>query len=100
MPGYLKVVAEILMGAQSEFTLDPGQCALIHTGGMLPGASNAVIMVEYTQAVNADEIEILRPVADGENIIHPGEDVKTGEVIIPSQSGPPSGNWWIGCTRY
>lgn len=37
LPGYLKLVGEIPMGAAPAIDLLPGQCALIHTGGMLPG---------------------------------------------------------------
>lgn len=82
LPGYLNVIGEILMGTQPGFVLMQGQCAAIHTGGMLPKNANAVLMVEYTQSVSEDEIEILRPVADGENLIKPGEDIKKDEVIL------------------
>ena len=57
---------------------------MIHTGGMLPESSNAVVMVEYTQPVTADTVEILRSVAVGENIIKIGEDVQIGQEVIPS----------------
>ena len=70
------------------FELKRGQCALIHTGGMLPDEANAVVMLEHTQFVHqdelgrkkkkdalssnsqrTDEIELLRAVAEGENVI-------------------------------
>ena len=82
IPGYLNVIGEILMGTQARFTLNPGECALIHTGGMLPKGADAVIMIEYTQTIREDEIEISRPVANGENIIKPGEDVGKGDTVI------------------
>ena len=84
LPGYLKMVGEILMGTDPKFPIKSGECALIHTGGMLPPGANAVIMIENTQLVSHDEIEISRSVADGENILNPGEDVKEGDVIIPA----------------
>ncbi len=82
LPGYLKLAGEVPMGAAPSFALRPGECALIHTGGMLPEGADAVVMLEYTQQAG-DEIEILRAVAGGENVIQVGEDVSQGQVVIP-----------------
>jgi molybdopterin molybdotransferase len=83
LPAYLTLVGEIPMGKPAALTLDSAQCALIHTGGMLPDGSDAVVMLEYTQSAGAHEIEIARAVAVGENIIAVGEDVRAGQVVIP-----------------
>ena len=83
LPAYLRVIGEILMGNSPGFDINPGETGLIHTGGMLPDSSDAVVMVEYTQQVGADTVEILRSVAIGENIIKIGEDVQSGEEVIP-----------------
>jgi molybdopterin molybdotransferase len=94
------------MGAPASLTLAPAQCALIHTGGMLPAGADAVVMLEYTQSINREErkereedrkriladlacfavnseIEIARAVAVGENVISIGEDVRAGQVVLP-----------------
>jgi molybdopterin molybdotransferase len=84
MPAYLMVVGEVAMGKAVEFSLGSGQCALIHTGGMLPHNATAVVMVEDTQLARAGEIEILRSVAMGENVLLVGEDVATGQEVIPA----------------
>lgn len=84
LPAYLKVIGEIMMGTSPGFDINPGETGLIHTGGMIPESGNAVVMVEYTQPVGEDTVEILRPVAVGENIIHIGEDVLIGQEVIPS----------------
>jgi molybdopterin molybdotransferase len=88
LPAYLTLIGEVPMGDTPSFELDAGQCALIHTGGMLPAAADAVVMVEYTQMVGAGssrptEIEIFKSVADGENVIRVGEDVAQGQLVIP-----------------
>ncbi len=83
-PAYLKVIGEVPMGAEVEFSLKPTQCALIHTGGMIPQGADAVVMVEYTQAIKSSEVEIFRAVAAGENVIHAGEDVEAGQAVIPA----------------
>ncbi|MCH7609494.1 MAG: molybdopterin molybdotransferase MoeA [Chloroflexi bacterium] len=82
MPGYLKVVGEILMGTVPELEVGEGQAVVIHTGGMLPSGADAVVMIEDTQAVDDTEIEVLKPVADGQNVLHEGEDVQPGDVVI------------------
>ena len=84
LPAYLRVIGEILMGAPPGFDINPGEAGLIHTGGMLPESCNAVVMIEYTQPVGLDTVEILRPVAVGENIINIGEDVQIGDQVISS----------------
>ncbi len=106
LPGYLTLIGEIPMGAPADLSLAAGECALIHTGGMLPSNADAVVMLEYTQTINRkdreereenqknnlanlaglavnSEIEISRAVAVGENVIQIGEDVRTGQIVLP-----------------
>lgn len=84
LPAYLKLIGEVPMGDAPSFEIGTGQCALIHTGGMLPNGADAVVMLEYTQHIDgAGEIEVFKSVADGENIIRIGEDVAQGQVVIP-----------------
>ena len=64
--------------------VNPGEACLIHTGGMLPDSSNAVVMIEYTQPVGGETVEIFHSVAVGENIIKVGEDVQAGQEVIPN----------------
>jgi molybdopterin molybdotransferase len=81
LPAYLTLIGEVPMGDSPSFEIGTGQCALIHTGGMLPHGADAVVMLEYTQFARKNEIEIFRSVADGENLIHIGEDVAQGQVV-------------------
>lgn len=82
LPSYLKLVGEVPMGAATELALRAGECALIHTGGMLPDQADAVVMVENTQSVRASEVEISHAAAAGENVIRKGEDVAQDEQVI------------------
>jgi molybdopterin molybdotransferase len=94
LPAYLHLAGEVPMGAAPAFRIEAGQCALIHTGGMLPEGADAVVMLEYTQtsriATNLgslpSEIETFRALADGENVIRVGEDVAQGQLIQPKGS--------------
>lgn len=87
LPAYLHIIGEVPMGDEPSFEVGVGQCALIHTGGMLPKGTDAVVMLEYTQSVGAGsprpEIEVFKSVADGENVIRIGEDVTKDQVVIP-----------------
>lgn len=88
LPGYLHLIGEVPMGDEPAFEIQPGQCALIHTGGMLPRGADAVVMLEYTQQIVGagsprPEIEIFKSVAEGENVINVGEDVAKNQVVIP-----------------
>jgi len=82
LPAFLNVVGEALMGSEPGFSIKSGECGLIHTGGMLPQGSDAVVMVEYTQEVRDQEIEIMRSVAVGENVLKVGEDVSKGQQVL------------------
>jgi molybdopterin molybdotransferase len=102
LPAYLTLIGEVPMGDTPSFEIGQGQCALIHTGGMLPNGADAVVMLEYTQLISDSnvsrlwsdsqrlqtlesntEIEISRAVANGENVIRIGEDVAQGQLVLP-----------------
>ena len=82
LPAYLTLAGEVLMGTQATVQVGATQAARIATGGMLPPGADAVIMVELTQEVDPSTIEVLRPVAPGENVIRVGEDISTGAMVL------------------
>lgn len=81
-PGYLTLAGEVRMGRAPDFTLGPGRCARIGTGGMLPEGADAVIMVEHTRQVDDSTVEVTRPVAPGANTLGPTDDASRGEVLL------------------
>ncbi len=86
LPAYLNLIGEVPMGDAPKIALELGQCMTIHTGGMLPEGADAVVMLEYTQSARDGEMEILKSVAEGENVIAIGEDVAQGQVVQPKGS--------------
>jgi molybdopterin molybdotransferase len=82
LPAFLKVIGEVHMGTQPGFSIAASECGLIHTGGMLPDGADAVVMVEYTQSIGEQEIEVMRSVAVGENVLKVGEDVAQGQKVL------------------
>jgi molybdopterin molybdotransferase len=83
LPMYLTLMGEVPMGRAPDFELQPTQAAVIHTGGMLPQGSDAVVMLEMVQDARPGEIEVLKSVASGENILKAGEDVAAGTEVLP-----------------
>ena len=84
LPAYFDVVGEVPMGRPAEVSVHEGQAAVAFTGGMLADGADAVVMVEHTQGLDGSAIEVLRAVAPGENVIQPGEDVRTEAPILPA----------------
>lgn len=82
LPALLEINGEVTMGAGTSLTVEPGQAVAIPTGGMLPAGADAVVMVEYTQLLDAQTIEVTRAVAPGENVLKQGEDIAPGEVLL------------------
>ena len=83
LPAYFSLVGEVPMGRAPGVSVNLGEAAGTYTGGMLATGADAVVMVEHTQQVDADTIEVVRPVAPGENVVQPGEDVRVGDAILP-----------------
>lgn len=81
-PARLSIVGEVLMGQRPDFEIGQGQAALIHTGGMLPAGTDAVVILENTRLSASGEVEVLKAVVPAENVIKIGEDVKGGQVVI------------------
>jgi molybdopterin molybdotransferase len=84
LPAYLRLVGQIQMGEVPSLVLQTGEAAEIHTGAMLPQGADAVIMVERTQRVSANEIEVLAAVAVGENVVQVGEDISKDTITLPA----------------
>jgi molybdopterin molybdotransferase len=84
LPAYLDVVGEVPMGQAVRPSLSPGKAARAYTGGMLAEGADAVVMIEQTQPVDEATIEVLRPVAPGENVVQVGEDVRAGGEVLPA----------------
>ncbi|MCY3911715.1 MAG: molybdopterin molybdotransferase MoeA [Chloroflexi bacterium] len=83
LPAALAVVGEVPMGAPPTTGIAPGEALVIHTGGMLPPGSDAVVMVEHTEWIDDRMIEVMRPVAARDAVIQRGDDVAEGAVVIP-----------------
>ena len=89
LPAFLQVIGEVPMGKPAAITLQTGQAAIVHTGGMIPDSADAVVQVEHTQIIGGQsstmpfEIEVFKAVAVGQNVLQVGEDVGEHAEILP-----------------
>jgi len=82
IPAYLNLAGSVAMGASADVVLPAHGAVSVPTGGALPDAADAVVMVEYTQEAIAGTIEVVRPVAPGEGIVRADEDIAPGRVAV------------------
>lgn len=83
LPAYLDVRGTVHMGTEPDVTVTPGHAVTMPTGGAIPPGADAIVMIEYTAETMPGTIEVVRPVAPGENIVRPDEDATVGDVLVP-----------------
>ena len=77
----LKVIGTSFAGAPYDGTVSNGECIRIMTGAMMPEGADTVIMQEDTERAD-DVISLNCQHQAGQNVRHPGEDIKTGSVVL------------------
>ncbi|MBF0456530.1 MAG: molybdopterin molybdotransferase MoeA [Nitrospirae bacterium] len=82
LPAYVKVIDEVSMGKTPSFHIARGEAAKIPTGGMLPAGADAVLMFEHSQPFGGHDIEVLKALAPGDNVIHKGQDISKGAALL------------------
>src|SRR5919204_6702400 len=87
LPSYLEIRGAVRMGRAPEVSIDAGDAVEIPTGGAMPPGADAIVMVEHTQEAMAGTIEVVRPVAPGENVVGADEDVAAGATLV--EAGRP-----------
>ncbi len=80
-PAFLTVCGEVPMGTLPSFSIGNGECALIHTGGILPEGSDAVVMTENAER-SGKWVEIRSAVQSGENIVFKGEEFSANTPLL------------------
>ena len=83
IPAMLQLAGSVEMGEYVDAKLSLGSTYRIPTGGMLPPGADGVVMVEYTEEMDADTVLIEKSIAPGENVIRRGEDCRAGDRLYP-----------------
>ena len=75
----------IAAGAPPSIPVEPGQAVRIMTGAPLPAGTEAVVMVEDTEALNGGHrVRISRSVSAGDAVRRAGDDVHRGDALFPA----------------
>ena len=82
IPAILPLQGEVFMGQGAAFSLNPGECVAVPTGGAVPVGADSVVMVEYTEDYGDGTVGISKSAAPGQNMIFRGDDVYPGKVIL------------------
>jgi molybdopterin molybdotransferase len=82
IPAYLRVTGAVRMGALAQDDVVGQTAVAIPTGGMLPPGADAVVMIEHTQEAMEGTVEVVRPVAPGENVVRSDEDAAPGATLV------------------
>ena len=81
-PAFFKVAGSVAMGEKPGLSVGPGEAVRIATGGMLPDGSDAVVMVEHTEVLDDETIEVYKSAAPGQHVIMQGEDMHRGDQVL------------------
>lgn len=83
-PALLQKVGACPAGKSTDIKLKAGECAAIVTGAPLPEGADAVAMVEYSRELDNGQVEIIRSIAPGENMVAEDEDAASGQLLLPA----------------
>jgi len=76
-----EVVDEAPAGRPAKKSVGDGEAIKIFTGGVIPGGSDAIVMVENTSGWG-ERFELKKVPAPGDNVRAAGEDTRRGDVIL------------------
>jgi molybdopterin molybdotransferase len=82
-PVELTVVGRALIGRHPEATVGGGEAIRIATGAPIPAGADCVVPIEDAQ-LQGDRVRILVPAPEGRHVRPAGEDVRAGDVLVPS----------------
>jgi molybdopterin molybdotransferase len=84
VPTRLRVAGEVKAGADPAgipAVIETSEAAAIMTGAPVPKGADSVLMVEYTSR-DGEWVEVLKSVAEGENIVPQASEARSGETLI------------------
>jgi molybdopterin molybdotransferase len=81
LPVELPIVENIPAGATPARRIEPGICARIFTGSMLPPGADAVVMMEWA-SWDESLVRITKGAQAGQHVRRAGEDVRSGDRVL------------------
>jgi molybdopterin molybdotransferase len=92
-PVELRVVGRAMIGRHPDSTVGWNEAVRIATGAPIPAGADCVVPIEHC-TVEGDAVRVLQPSEAGRHIRPAGEDVRAGDVLVPTGrrlSGPELG---------
>lgn len=95
-PPRLRVTGAVAAGYVADHAVEAGTALRIMTGAPVPPGADAVIQIELTNydGPTSSWVEVLQPVAPGNNVRPAGEDMRKGQIVL--RQGTEIGPWEIG----
>lgn len=95
-PPRLRVTGAVAAGYVADHAVEAGTALRIMTGAPVPPGADAVIQIELTNydGPTSSWVEVLQPVAPGNNVRPAGEDMRKGQTVL--RQGTEIGPWEIG----
>lgn len=81
-PIIIDVIGVAEMGRVPDINVRKLQAVRVATGAPLPRGADSVVMLEYTEKISEEKIELYRPGTPGRNVSKRGEDIKKGEKVL------------------
>ena len=81
-PVYLTLAGEVRMGEKASVKVSPGEAIRVSTGSMMPDGADAVVMVEYTDFLDENTVEIVRGVVPRDYVVGRTDDLHEGEIML------------------
>lgn len=77
----LKIIGTAFAGRPFQGNVQAGECVRIMTGAVVPEGADSVVMQENVQRIG-DIIHLNSTLKMGENVRHPGEDMRIGDIVL------------------
>lgn len=82
MPAFLKIIGEVAMGEACKLKLSEGETVYVPTGGMLPENADGVVMIEYAEKIDSENVCIYKPSAPNQGFMNIGDDFSAGQHFV------------------
>ncbi|NPV88505.1 molybdopterin molybdotransferase MoeA [Coprothermobacteraceae bacterium] len=80
-PSLLTLRGSVQVNEVPSTSVGPGEAIYVPTGAILPPGADAVVMIEHCEESHP-YLEVFKPVAPRENVMGPGEDIRSGELLL------------------
>ena len=82
VPSLFNILGEVKMGEIPEISIKSGETLYVPTGGMIPQGADGMVMIEYTEKLDEQNLMVYKSISFNENIILKGDDIQVGEIVL------------------